>query len=68
MSLWWIHSGVMGGFYCFFVGGLWVNFLVGFVNGTWMGFRVVLWKYYAKLAMSSDAPPNFLMNSKVSLN
>jgi hypothetical protein len=58
----------MGGFYCFFVGGLWVNFLVGFVNGTWMRFRVVLWKYCAKLAMSSDAPPSSFMNSKVSLN
>jgi len=31
----------------FFVGGLWVNFLVGFVGGTWVGFRVVLWKYCA---------------------
>jgi hypothetical protein len=35
----------MDGSYWFFVGGLWVNFLVGFVGDTWVGFKVVLWKY-----------------------
>jgi hypothetical protein len=45
VSLWWTHRWGYGWFIVYFVGELWVNFLVSFVGGTWVWFYGIIVPY-----------------------